>query len=229
MRGPIIDPRTSAREVVRHAVTGDGLDRFHGRIAAAGFATGEQVVVGAWHTSPLGPIADVMWVRPSGHRILLAPSDAVAAYIGSLYAFDEVRVTPVSGRVTATRVEVHAGDLALRLDAGPRTWRSWVFAARPRLLRRAPAWIALENRLVGPFGTLLLGGAEGVRLTGITPGGRREWYSIDDHRPLPDGTLRVAGDDAGPLAPLRPGLGVGLSDFPAAPALVTLTTLIEPR
>lgn len=212
----------------RRAFAGGGLDRFHGRIAAAGFASGEQTVVGAWHASPLGSFADVMWVRPDGHRVLLAPSHGVAAYVGSLYAFDEVRVVEVSGTATAAGLDVHAGPVRVSLTAGPRTWRSWVFAARPRPLRRSPAWIGVEDRLVGPLGTVLLGGAPGVRLAGDTPGGRREWYSIDDHRPLVDGRVEVDGADGGTLTSLRPGLGVGLSDFPSAPAIVTLTTLIEP-
>ena len=204
------------------------LDRFHGRITAAAFASGEQLVIGAWHGSPFGPFADVMWVRPDGHRVLLAPSDEIAGYVGSLYAFDEVRVVPVIGRATATSVAVDAGPVEVRLTAGPRTWRSWVFAARPRRLRRWPGWIEFEDRLVGPLGSFLLGGAPGVRLAGRTPGGVREWYSIDDHRPVVAGALRIDGVDAGVLSELRPGLGVGLSDFPDAPASVTLTTLIEP-
>lgn len=186
------------------------------------------MVVGAWHASPLGPLADVMWVDPDGHRVLLAPTDAVADYVGGLYAFDEVRLVPVTGRVDARSVHLRAGPLQLCLAAGARTWRSWVFALRPRRLRRSPAWIAVEDRLVAPLGPLLLGGAPGVRLAGPTPGGRHEWYSIDDHRHLASGHLVVDDEDAGVLAPLRAGLGVGLSDFPTAAALVTLTTLIEP-
>jgi hypothetical protein len=210
-------------------VTGRGLDRFHGRITAAGFASGDQLVVGAWHASPLGAVTDVMWVRPDGHRILLAPDPWTADYVASLYTFDEVRCVPVAGGWRGTALDLRAGGLHLRLTAAPTTWRSVVFRLRPVWLRRSPLWIGVEDRLVGPLGGPLLGGAPGVRLAGPTPGGRHEWYSIDDHQPLVDGTLRIDGADAGALAPLRRGLGVGLSDFPTRPAVVRLVTLIEPR
>ena len=32
-----------------------------GVIGAAGFASGDRVVVGHWHRSPIGPMSDVMW------------------------------------------------------------------------------------------------------------------------------------------------------------------------
>lgn len=209
------------------ALAGTDLERFDGRIAAAGTDDGHALVTGAWHRSPLGPFADVMWIDPDGRRTLLAPSSSVADDVADLYVFDEVRVVEVHGRVTADRVELQAGPVTLALRAAPRTWRSWVFAARPRPLRRAPAWIALEDRLVAPLGPWLLGGAPQVRLAGTTPTGRREWYSIDDHRELHAGSVTIEGVER-PLAPLRPDLGVGLSSFPTAPALVTLTTLIAP-
>jgi hypothetical protein len=203
------------------------IDRFAGAIAAAGFAGGHQTVVGLWRSSPLGPFVDVMWIHPDGHRVLLAPTSAVRDYVTEVYDFDETRIVPVHGGWDGHRVELQAGPLDLRLRPLPRDWRSWVFAVRPRRLRRSPAWITIEDRLVAPLAGPLLGGGPGVRLAGVTPGGRREWFGVDDYRPLSDGALRVGGRDAGAMVPLRPGLGVGLSDFPSRPALVNLTTLIE--
>lgn len=210
------------------ALTGRGLHRFHGMIAAGGFARGDRVVVGVWRDSPLGRLVDVMWIDPRGERTLLAPSPAARAYIASLYAFDRTAVTAVRGGWDGEHVDVRAGPLRVVLRPGRRDWRSWVLALRPAPLRRSPAWITLEDRLVEPLGGVLLGGAAGVRLAGTTPGGRREWYGIEDHRELVDGSLTVHGRDAGPLVELRPGLGVGPSDFPSVPALVNVTTSIEP-
>lgn len=204
-----------------------GIDRFEGAIAAAAFADGHQVVVGMWRASPLGRVVDVMWIRPDGRRVLLAPSATVRDYITGVYAFDEARVAPVRGGFDGREVAVAAGELRLRLTPHPRDWRSWVFAARPRVLRRRRAWLALEDRLAGPLAGPLLGGRPGVRLSGTTPTGRREWFSVDDYRPLADGALTVDGAEAGAMRALRPGLGVGLSDFPTRPALVQLATLIE--
>lgn len=213
----------------RPPLTAAGLERWQGRIVATGWTSGEQTVIGLWSRSPLGRVIDVMWVRPDGRRVLLAPNDDAAASIADLYAFDEVRVVEVSGGCDADAVRVHAGPLTIHLDVGARDLRSWLFAGRPRFLRRSPAWISVEDRLVPVLGRPLLGGAPGVRLAGPTPGGRHEWYGIDDYRPLAGGTLTLDGEPTGTLAPLRRGLGVGLSDFPTRPALVHVTTLIEPR
>lgn len=224
-----MDP-TPATDVPRwqRALSPAGLDRFTGMIAATGSASGHTFVVGAWRGSPLGRFVDVMWVRPDGRRVLLAPSEEVRRYVAGLYTFEDTEVVPIRGGWTGDAVVVDAGPVSLRLPAGGRDWRSWLFAARPRPLRRAPAWLQLEDALVAPLGSLLLGGADGVRLAGRAPGGQREWYSIDDYRPLRGGTVTVDGRDVGPPGPLRSGLGVGLSDFPTEPALVSVVTLVEP-
>lgn len=197
-------------------------------IAAAGFAAGEQVVIGLWRRSPLGAFVDVMWVRPDGERVLLAPSAEVAEYVTSLYRFERAEVVPIAGGWDGRAVDVRAGHLHVSLEPGRRDWRSWMFAVRPMSLRRSPAWLTIEDRLVAPLGGAVLGGTTGVRLAGRAPGGQREWYGIDDYRPLVRGRLTVDGRDAGALTDLRPGLGVGLSDFPTRPALAYVETLIDP-
>lgn len=209
-------------------MTGRGLHKFRGCIAAAAFASGDQIVIGAWRSSPLGQLIDVMWVRPDGERVLLAPSKAAAEYVSALYAFDRVDVVRVRGGWSGELVDVWAGPVAVQLWPERRDWRSWIFAVRPSWLRRAPVWLEMENRLVKPLGRVLLGGAAGVQLTGITPGGRREWYSVEDYRRLRSGRLTIRGRDAGRMTSLRPDLGVGLSAFPTRPAFVHLTTLIAP-
>jgi hypothetical protein len=213
----------------RRRWTARGLQRFQGSIAAAGFASGDQVVVGAWRRSPLGRVLDVMWVRPDGERVLLAPSPAVRDHVADLYTFERTEVVPTSVHRDGPSLRVAAGPLVLELTPGPADVRSWLLALRPGWLRRSPAWIEVEDRLVAPLGGPLLGGAQGVHLAGRAPGGQREWYGVADYRTLVDGSLRIEGDDAGGLRNLGPGLGVGLSDFPAVPALVAVDTLIEPH
>lgn len=205
------------------------LDVFTGCIAAGGFRAGDTVVVGCWRRSPLGRLVDVMWVRPDGERVLLAPSAAAAVYVSTLYAFDRTEVVDIEGGFDGSAVAVCAGPLRVRLEAGPRDWRSWLFALRPRPLRRSPAWIGFEDRLARPFVGRIIGGADGVRAAGVAPGGQREWYGVDDYRPVTAGRLEVAGHDAGDLTALRPDLGIGLSTFPTVPAVVHVGTLIEGR
>lgn len=203
------------------------LDQFTGCIAGAGFASGDSVVVGAWAVSPFGRFVDVMWVRPDRQRVLLAPTEQVAAYVSALYSFDVVECVRVEGGWDGAAVAVTAGAVRVRMLTDRRDARSWLFALRPKRLRRSPRWITLEDRLARPFVGRVIGGADGVRAAGIAPGGQHEYYGIEDYRPVAEASLTVAGRDAGALRPLPADLGVGLSSFPTRPAVVHVTTLIE--
>ena len=50
--------------------------------------------MGWWTESPWGEFADAMVERADGHRMLLAPTDAVADLVSTTYSFDEVRIEP---------------------------------------------------------------------------------------------------------------------------------------
>lgn len=209
---------------------------FEGLIAGAAFSAelspearspGETVVVGLWRSSPFGSFIDVMWVRGDGERVLLAPSPPVHEFLTSVYEFDRAEIVSVRGGWDGDAVRVEAGPVRLRLRAGRRDWRSWLFALRPRPLLRLPSWIALEDRIARPLVGLVLGGAPGVRAAGTAPGGQREWYGIQDYRPLVEGRLLLEGCDAGRLVELPASLGIGLSAFPSAPAVVHVLTIIE--
>jgi hypothetical protein len=205
------------------------VDLFEGAITAAAFREGDAVVVGAWARSPLGRLVDVMWRDPAGRRVLLAPTEAAAAYVAGLYTFDEVRVVPVRGGVRGDEVDVQAGPLRLRAAVAPPDWRSWLFALRPRTLRRSPRWVELEDRLARPVVGRLIGGGAGVRAAGVAPGGQREWYGVDDWRPLRWASLHVDGLDRGAMRDMPADLGVGLSAFPPTPASVRVGTMILAR
>jgi hypothetical protein len=200
---------------------------YEGCIAGSAFGDGETVVAGMWRRSPIGLFVDVFWVRPDGERILLAPRSAVVDIAAVIYRFDRTEVVPFRGGWDGERVTLDAGPLSLRLEPGRRDWRSWLFALRPRPLRRSTRWLQIEDRLGRPFVGRLIGGAEGVRAAGTAPGGQREWYGVDDWRPVVSGSLLVHGRDAGPLRPLPADLGIGLSSFPTVPALVFVGTLVE--
>ncbi|OMQ14701.1 hypothetical protein A7K94_0214710, partial [Modestobacter sp. VKM Ac-2676] len=72
--------------------------RFDGWILGTGTTSGTRLVVGHWPRSPLGPVSDVMVERPDGHRILLAQTAELAAFVAATYTFDEVRVVDVTVR-----------------------------------------------------------------------------------------------------------------------------------
>jgi hypothetical protein len=174
-----------------------------GVIASAGFASGDRVVLGLWDDGPLGPMRDVMWARPDGTRVLLAPDRRVARFITAVYGFDEVHVVPFRGHRDARAIALDAGPVAVRLAAGG------AVSFPPR-----PAWVT--RYLEAPVARRVLG----VETYGRSPTGVREWYRTVRYRPIRWGRLAVDGVDAGPPGPVRPPLGVGFSEPPARPAAV---------
>lgn len=170
-------------------------------------------MVGGWEATPIGPMTDVMWARPDGHRVLLAPSDAAAAFITAVYRFDEVRVVPVTGATGPRRVAVAAGSLRIELRAGP--------GLRLPFGSRRPAW--WHRTVEGPVARALLG----VRVYGTSPTGVHEWYRTDAWRPVRSGSARVDGADLGPLAPVWPPVGFGFSEPPRRPSLAAVRPLLE--
>ncbi|MFI5845263.1 hypothetical protein ACIA8K_36725 [Catenuloplanes sp. NPDC051500] len=192
--------------------------RFDGWIAGLGTAEGTRIVVGHWPRSPLGAFSDVMVERADGHRVLLAPSDEVAAFVGDTYLFDEARVVPVMIG-TGGRWQVDAGPLRMSFTTGPRGPIGLLLRAVPPPLARTPAWISLIDRparLVMP----------GVRTRGSAGNGRREWYGAQDLRPITEVSAAWDGTDLGPLSRVTPPVRFGFGSVPPLPALVRVTTTV---
>jgi len=198
----------------------DHILRFDGRIAGFGTASGTRIVVGMWPRSPLGSFADVMVERADGHRILLAPDDAVAAFVSSTYEFDEVRVVPVAYSRTGRVIDVDAGPLALRFLIGGISPLGRLLRIVPRPVATAPAWL----RLIDPVARLIVPGA---RTAGSAGGGRREYYGVTSARVILAISARWDGADLGRLAPLSPPVRFGFGSAPASPHIVEVVTTIR--
>lgn len=184
-----------------------------GSITSAGFASGDRFVVGHWEASPLGPFTDVMWARPGGERVLLAPGEAAGRFVGAVYVFDAVEVVPVAAGWSGAELGVAAGPVALRLRAGP-GWRLPLPPGRPAWVTR---WVE------GPVAAALLG----VRTYGVSPTGVREWYRADTYRPLVAAGASVAGRDLGPLRRRWERAGFGFSEPPRSSATVGVRPLLH--
>ncbi|GAA3217923.1 hypothetical protein GCM10017691_00300 [Pseudonocardia petroleophila] len=195
-------------------------DRFDGFIAGLGAASGLRAVVGHWPRSPLGAFTDVMVEQPGGHRLLLAPSDAVAEFVSATYTFDEVRVGPVTARTDGVRWVVDAAPLALEFTTGRRSGLGLLLRAVPRRLAVAPAWISVVDvvaRRVLP----------GVRTRGSAGGGREEFYAALDLHRITSAAVDWDGADQGPLAPVDPPVRFGFGSTPRSPALTRVTTIVR--
>lgn len=193
--------------------------RFEGLIAGIGTSSGRRVVVGLWARSPLGRFADVMVEDAAGHRLLLAPSAEVAELVSETYRFDEVRIVPVSWRVTSDRAEIDAGDLRLRLELGSRSPLGRMLRLQPRRLALSTRWLAL----IDPVARLLVRGAA---TAGTAGGGRREYYGVMDARHVRSVEAGDSTGSWGELAPLTPSPRFGFASTPAAPTIVRVTTTI---
>jgi hypothetical protein len=197
-------------------------DRFHGRIAGFGTASGTRIVIGMWDESPLGRFADVMLEDSAGHRLLLAPSPEVAEYVSSTYTFDEVQVVEVTRRRVHGGIALTAGDLEVTLEVGPISWLGVLLRLVPRGLATKPAWLTV----VDPVARVLVRGA---RTAGTAGGGRREYYGVTLVRDLAAVTAIRRGVDLGALAPLSPPVRFGFGSAPARPSLVDVVSTVRRR
>ena len=202
-------PRTEARAPLR----------FTGKIAGLGTSSGVRVVIGCWSNSPFGAFCDVMVQQPDGHRVLLAPTEPVAAFIAGTYHFDEVVTGPVTVLGDRTRT-LTAPGLEMRFQVGSRTAIGYLLAALPRRVATAPAWL----QFIDPLARRLV---RGVRTAGSAGSGRREYYgAYDVHRiTTAEGSWR--GRPLGTLAPVEPAVSFGFGSTPRSPAVTRVVTTVE--
>ena len=186
-------------------------ERLRGTISAIGLPSGDRIVVGAWHRSPIGAFADVMWAGPDDERVLLAPDEQAADFVAGIYVFDRIELVPFDWTATPSTLSLRAGTLGVDLAARggrripvPRPWwfTRWV---------EAP----IARRLMG------------VEVHGTSPLGVEEWYQARGWRWIHDGRVRIAGEDQGELGPARPPLQVGFSEPPPRPSITDVAVRIR--
>ena len=196
--------------------------RFHGQIAGVGSTSGVRVVIGSWRRTPLGTFGDAMVETSAGHRVLLAPSAEVAAFIEATYAFDEVRIEPISVATDARRWSVAAPSLTLDLTVGGRMPLGRLLRLVPGRVAASPAWATV----VDPVARVAL---RGVRTRGSALAGRREYYGATDLHAVTSVEGTFDGESLGALAPVDPPCRFGFSSTPRRPAVTTVvTTVVTP-
>lgn len=195
-------------------------DRFTGRIAGVGSASGVRVVVGRWENGPWGAFADLMVEDPAGHRVLVAPDARVRDFVSATYTFDEVSIEPVVITDTPDGWRVESTSLTLDLTIGGRTVLGRLLGLIPRRVATAPAWCSLTD----PVARTAL---RGVRTRGSAGNGRREWYGATSVHAITAiaGTWR--SEDLGALAPVDPPCRFGFSSTPRRPSVTSVVTTVE--
>jgi hypothetical protein len=196
-----------------------GAVRFTGQIAGLGSTSGMRLVVGMWHESPLGCFGDVMVQQPDGHRVLLAPSEAVAGFVAATYSFDAVVIGPVAVHGDSRARQVTAPGLDLAFTLGGRSPVGFLLACLPRRLTTSPVWLTAVN----PLARVSL---RGVRTAGSAKAGRREFYGAYDVHQVTSATGSWRGQPLGMLAPVQPPVTFGFGSTPRSPAVTSLVTTI---
>ena len=138
------------------------IEIFKGRVISSGFQTGDMVVIGDWRDSPHGAFTNLMWAKPDGTRVLIAPSKELGEFVSSLYSFDEVIVSTMKIKRAENSIEVNC-------DLG-RVSMQWGVTIPIPFSR--PHWFIAN--VEAPFARLFFG----TKTHGITRNGRKEWYQV---------------------------------------------------
>lgn len=195
-------------------------DRFTGRIAGVGSASGVRIVVGRWDAGPWGTFADLMVEDRAGHRVLVAPDARVRDFVSATYTFDEVSIEPVGVTDTAEGWRVESESLTLDLTIGGPTPLGRMLRLIPRSLATAPAWCAVTD----PIARITM---RGVRTRGSAGGDRREWYGATAVHAIDAVSGCWRGDELGALAPVDPPCRFGFSSTPRRPCVTSVVTTVE--
>ncbi|HET8795836.1 MAG TPA: hypothetical protein VFM62_05620 [Arthrobacter sp.] len=195
------------------------LDRFDGLIAGVGSDAGIRVVIGLWNRSPFGPFTDVMLQHADGERVLLAPTQAIADYVSTIYRFDRVQVTEVSVVHSQPKLYLRAGPLSLDVVIGDRFLLGRALSLLPGRIAAHPAWL----RLIDPVAARVM---PGVRTAGTAGNGFREYYGVRDLHRITAISGSWYGAPLGRLRPVAPPVGFSFGSTPSQPMLATVVTSI---
>jgi len=213
------DPLTTLSVSRWFTVAVTGVDVFAGEICGVGSMLGVRVVIGRWPVSPFGPVADAMVEDPAGRRVFIGQDEALAAYVSSIYSFDDVMVGPVDCERSPGRLRFRGGPLRLDVTLGRRDGLGWALHAVPHRVATNETWVKFTD-------VLARGLLRGVRTRGITPGGTELYAATDRHRVTAiDGSW--SNTDLGDLGDVDPPVRFGFSSTPRQPSIVEVTTTVH--
>jgi hypothetical protein len=188
------------------------MDIFEGRITSCGFDSGDRIVIGLWEKSPFGSFADIMWARPDGTKILIAPNEKIGEYIDSLYEFDEIRIEEIKIQRNRKEIIFNCTDIQCQFN-----WGNEISF----LVKRRPLWFVSTIEYF--FGWLIFR----TKTHGKTKNGRKEWYVVDKISRLKKAKAKISGKDLGRYTKFSPKANFGFSDPPKMPASVIVRSHIE--
>jgi hypothetical protein len=198
--------------VVFRKWTHNDYDVFSGRITSSSFSSGDVIVVGYWQQSPFGVFCDIMWSKPDGTNVLIAPTSEVANYVSEMYDFDEIITTDVETIINDKNFRVNTEFMELDFNLG--------FGLSHPLFMR-PLWFVATIEYI--FGRLF----SGTKTHGSGNNCKEEWYVVDRYDTIKDSTAVIEGIDLGDCCKRTRSAKFGFSEAPIRPASVKVRTFIK--
>jgi|TARA_Y100000996_G_C22546215_1_gene651952 hypothetical protein len=187
-------------------------DVFSGRITSSSFSSGDVIVVGYWQHSPFGEFCDIMWSKPDGTNVLIAPTSEVANYVSEMYDFDEIITTDIEAKITDKKIIVDTELMELDFNLG-------YGISHPLFMR--PLWFVATIEYF--FGRLFFG----TKTHGSANNSKEEWYVVDRYDSIKDGSAVIEGIDLGECCKRTRSAKFGFSEAPIRPASVKVRTFIK--
>ena len=184
---------------------------FEGRVISSGFSTGDMIVIGDWNNSPHGPFTNLMWAKPDGTRVLIAPSSEIGDFVSSLYSFEEVIVSKM-------KIQRTGKSIGVSCDLG-HVYMGWGMTVPLPFSR--PRWFIA--RVEAPFARLLFG----TKTHGTTRNGRKEWYHVRGLSRMKSVELDLDGRSSNQMTGMAPSACFGFSNPPRMPLSVRVDSHIS--
>ena len=152
-----------------------------------------------------------MWATPENERVLLTATDDAAAFITSIYAFDQIRVGRLDVASDGRHTMVDGHGIRIQLAGG-----------RLRPLH-VPRPLGFTRYIEAPIARRLMG----VETYGTSPTGAAEWYQTRGWRWVMAGEAVLNGRKLGTAGPIARPLSVGFSEPPVRPSIVAVKVTID--
>ncbi len=188
------------------------MDIFEGRITSCGFSSGDRIVIGTWINTPFGSFSDIMWAKPDGTKVLIAPNQKIANYISSLYDFDIIKIEKLDIESDENMMKIETKNLNCHFE-----WSRGVSF----LIKKRPLWFVASIEYF--FGWLIFG----TKTYGKTKNGKKEWYAVDRLSRLTLADVEFNGKNLGGQTKFHPKANFGFSDPPKMPCSALVRSHIE--
>ena len=184
---------------------------FDGQIFSSGFESGDRIVIGNWKYTPFGKFTDIMWAKPDGKKVLIAPNQKLIDFISSMYEFDEYIISSFSIEEKSNQILIKSDQIVCELE-----WSKGI-----KIPFRRPLWFISSLEYIVAFIFFR------TKTNGLTNDGRQEWYAIEKVSNLSSAKASINGKDLGKMTNFEPKATFGFSEPRKRPSAVELKSHIE--